>query len=79
MEPAKDLSISIVVPVYKEEGNIDEFLQRIIPFLSEVTSRFEIIFALDPSPDKTQDRILAARPTVRAADGNFGRPPICPR
>jgi glycosyltransferase involved in cell wall biosynthesis len=61
MEPAKDLSISIVVPVYKEEGNIDEFLQRIIPFLSEVTSRFEIIFALDPSPDKTQDRILAAR------------------
>jgi glycosyltransferase involved in cell wall biosynthesis len=61
MEPAKDLSISIVVPVYKEEGNIDEFLQRIIPFLTEVTSRFEIIFALDPSPDKTQDRILAAR------------------
>jgi glycosyltransferase involved in cell wall biosynthesis len=61
MEPAKDLSISIVVPVYKEEGNIDEFLQRIVPFLTEVTSRFEIIFALDPSPDKTQDRILDAR------------------
>jgi glycosyltransferase involved in cell wall biosynthesis len=61
MEPAKDLSISIVVPVYKEEGNIDEFIQRMIPLLSNLTSRFEIIFALDPSPDGTQERILAAR------------------
>lgn len=61
MESAKDLSISIIVPVYKEEGNIDEFLGRIVPLIAELTSRFEIIFALDPSPDRTQEKILAAR------------------
>ncbi len=54
-------SLSIVVPVYKEEGNVDEFVSRIVPLLSGLTSRFEIIFALDPSPDKTQERIMAAR------------------
>jgi glycosyltransferase involved in cell wall biosynthesis len=45
MEPVKDPLISIVVPVYKEEGNIDEFVGRIVPLVTELTSRFEIIFA----------------------------------
>ncbi|HEX6562661.1 MAG TPA: glycosyltransferase family 2 protein, partial [Chthoniobacterales bacterium] len=61
MEPEKDFSVSIIVPVYKEEGNVDEFIRRIVPLISELTNRFEIIFALDPSPDRTQERILAAR------------------
>ncbi len=54
-------SISIVVPVYKEEGNIDEFLGRIRPLLDSITTDWEIIFALDPSPDRTEDKILEAR------------------
>jgi dolichol-phosphate mannosyltransferase len=53
--------VSVIVPVYKEEGNIDEFLGRITPILGSVTSAFEIIFALDPSPDRTEEKILAAR------------------
>jgi len=53
--------LTVIVPVYKEEGNIDEFLRRIIPILQSVTSAFEIIFAMDPSPDRTEERILAAR------------------
>lgn len=61
METRTKSSISVVVPVYKEEGNIDEFIQRMVPLLSNLTPRFEIVFALDPSPDGTQDKILAAR------------------
>jgi len=53
--------LSIVVPVYKEEKNIPEFLRRIRPILSGVTEDYEIIFSLDPSPDRTEDVILAAR------------------
>ncbi len=53
--------LSVVVPVYKEEKNIPEFLRRIRPILSGVTEDYEIIFSLDPSPDRTEDVILAAR------------------
>jgi polyisoprenyl-phosphate glycosyltransferase len=57
--------LTVIVPVYKEEGNIDEFLRRIIPILESVTSAFEIIFALDPSPDRTEEKILASRKADR--------------
>jgi dolichol-phosphate mannosyltransferase len=53
--------LSVVVPVYKEEGNIPEFLRRIRPILSVLTEDYEIIFSLDPSPDRTEDVILEHR------------------
>jgi glycosyltransferase involved in cell wall biosynthesis len=53
--------LSIVVPVYKEEKNIPEFLRRLRPILSGVTEDYEIIFSLDPSPDRTEDVILEHR------------------
>jgi polyisoprenyl-phosphate glycosyltransferase len=56
-----DVSISVIVPVYKEEGNIDEFLRRITPILTNLTESFEIIFAMDPSPDRTEEKIIEAR------------------
>ena len=43
--------LSIVVPVYKEEKNIPEFLRRIRPILAGISDDYEIIFSLDPSPD----------------------------
>ena len=72
-------SLSVVVPVYKEEGNIDEFLRRLVPLLDSVTNDFEIIFALDPSPDQTAAKILAARgiyPQVKLLkfSRRFGQP-----
>src|SRR5260370_1574394 len=54
-------SVSVVVPVYKEEGNIDEFMRRVRPLLNSITRNWEVIFALDPSPDRTGERILEAR------------------
>ncbi len=53
--------LSIVVPVYKEEKNIPEYLRRIRPILSGITEDYELIFALDPSPDRTEDVILEQR------------------
>jgi polyisoprenyl-phosphate glycosyltransferase len=53
--------LSIVVPVYKEEKNIPEFLRRMRPILSGITEDYEIIFSLDPSPDRTEDVILEQR------------------
>jgi len=53
--------LSIVVPVYKEEKNIPEFLCRIRPILAGITEDYEIIFSMDPSPDATEQVILDAR------------------
>jgi glycosyltransferase involved in cell wall biosynthesis len=53
--------LSIVVPVYREEKNIPEFLRRIRPIVGGVTPDYEIIFALDPSPDRTAEVIRAHR------------------
>jgi dolichol-phosphate mannosyltransferase len=55
--------LSLVVPVYKEEKNIPEFLRRIRPILAGITEDYEIIFSLDPSPDRTEDVILEQRAT----------------
>ncbi len=53
--------LSVVIPVYKEEKNVPEFLRRIRPILSRVTEDYELVFALDPSPDRTEDVILEQR------------------
>ena len=53
--------LSLVVPVYKEEGNIPEFLRRIRSILADITEDYEIIFSLDPSPDRTEEIILEHR------------------
>jgi glycosyltransferase involved in cell wall biosynthesis len=53
--------LSIVVPVYKEEKNVSEFLQRMRPILGGISEDYEIIFSLDPSPDRTEEVILGHR------------------
>jgi polyisoprenyl-phosphate glycosyltransferase len=53
--------LSLVVPVFREEKNIPEFIRRIGPILGAITQDYEVIFAMDPSPDRTEDVILEAR------------------
>ena len=50
--------LSIVVPVYNEEKNIDNFLERTINTLKKINLDYEIIFVLDPSNDNTENIIL---------------------
>lgn len=51
--------MSLVVPVYKEEKSIRPFLARVEPVLEKIGVSYEIIFALDPSPDRTEEVIAA--------------------
>ncbi len=53
------IAISVVVPVYKEEGNILPFLERLVPVLEDIGT-YEIIFCMDPSPDNTENVIKSA-------------------
>jgi len=52
------INISVVVPVYKEESNIRPFLARMENVFNQMGKSYEIIFALDPSPDRTEEIIL---------------------
>ncbi len=52
------MKISVVVPVYNEELSIEPFLDRTIKVLSKITSEYEIIFSLDPSTDKTEEKLI---------------------
>jgi glycosyltransferase involved in cell wall biosynthesis len=52
------IAVSLVVPVYKEEANIRPFLERAERVFENMGSDYEIVFALDPSPDGTEDVIL---------------------
>jgi len=56
--PKGNPNISVVVPVYKEEVNIRPFLLRTEAILAKMCVSYEIIFTLDPSPDRTEAIIL---------------------
>jgi dolichol-phosphate mannosyltransferase len=71
--------LSLVVPVYKEEKNVPEFIRRVSPILSGITGDYEIIFALDPSPDRTEEVVLEERardPRIKLVkfSRRFGQP-----
>ena len=50
--------ISVIVPVYNEEKNINEFIKRTEISLSKTKLDYEIIFLLDPSTDNSEEIIL---------------------
>jgi polyisoprenyl-phosphate glycosyltransferase len=49
--------LSVVVPVYREEANIRPFLSRMENILETMNISYEILFCLDPSPDRTEEVI----------------------
>jgi dolichol-phosphate mannosyltransferase len=72
-------ALSVVVPVYKEEHNIRAFLHRTEAALHEAGITYEIIFSLDPSPDRTEEIIrgeIKRNPAIRllVLSRRFGQP-----
>src|SRR5687768_10203535 len=61
MSRMKHVELSVVIPVFREEGNITELRRRITPILDSITRHLEIILALDPSPDRTEEMLLEWR------------------
>ena len=53
--------ISVVVPVFNEEKNVPILIERLKKTLIKTGLDFEIIFSLDPCPDRTEEVILAHR------------------
>ena len=71
--------ISLVVPVYREEKNIQPFLARAEKVFESLGQPYEIIFALDPSPDRTADVIkqeIIRNPSIKLMlfSRRFGQP-----
>ena len=58
----KEFLCSIVVPIYNEEQNIKPLIERLNKALQSVPGcKHEIIFAMDPSTDRTEEIILSLR------------------
>lgn len=73
------MSISVIVPIYNESENIQNFLDRIIPVLEKIKVEYEIIFILDPSKDNSEEillRILKTNSKIKLIklSRRFGQP-----
>ena len=55
-------SVSIVVPVYKNEGSIEHLLKRISEISGAVTGTVEAVFVVDGSPDKSLEALRSMLP-----------------
>ena len=51
--------ISIVVPLYNEEANLHELVQRLNKLLDSQTMKIEVVLVNDGSRDKTEEIIFA--------------------
>ncbi len=71
--------LSIVIPAYKEEANVERVYERVRPVVDALGIEWELIFSVDPSPDRTEALILELRdrdPRVKMLrfSRRFGQP-----
>jgi glycosyltransferase involved in cell wall biosynthesis len=72
-------TLSVVIPAYNEESNIDRVYERLGAVLDPLDLEWELIFSVDPSSDRTEELILALRerdPRVKMLrfSRRFGQP-----
>jgi polyisoprenyl-phosphate glycosyltransferase len=58
---APHATISVVVPAYNEEDNVERAYERLAKVLSELDLEWELIFSVDPSRDRTEELVLGLR------------------
>jgi undecaprenyl-phosphate 4-deoxy-4-formamido-L-arabinose transferase len=71
-------SISVIIPVYNEESNLDALIGRLYPVMKGMGRPFEIIFTDDGSRDSSLSLLKSKRaelPEMRIIEfnGNFGQ------
>jgi len=77
-DAADGVLVSVVVPVFMEEANIRPLLARLEPVLESI-GRYEIMFCLDPCPDRTEEVVreeIARNPRIGLIvfSRRFGQP-----
>jgi glycosyltransferase involved in cell wall biosynthesis len=55
---AETVVITVVVPIYNEEDNVAPLMERLEQVFRRLRCGWEVVFALDPSTDRTRDKIL---------------------
>ena len=70
--------VSILVPVYNEEGTVEPFVRAVMPVLEAEPIRCEVLFVNDGSQDRTLERLLGLadrdeRVRVVNLSRNFGK------
>ena len=63
MSSANVLAHSVVIPLYNEEDNVRELVDRLVPVLAKTEQPFEIVFVDDGSRDQTAAMVRAAHAT----------------
>jgi glycosyltransferase involved in cell wall biosynthesis len=76
-EAEPEISLSLVVPVFNEEGNVVSLFGELTRVARELGGSYEIVFVNDGSQDATLERLRALQaqdPHLRVVDldGNFG-------
>lgn len=71
--------LSIVIPAYNEEQNVDVVYERLTTVMSKLDLQWELIFSVDPSTDRTEEQVLKLRasdPRVKMLrfSRRFGQP-----
>lgn len=56
-------TLSVVIPAYNEEANIERVYARLLAVLEGLELDWEIIFSVDPCTDRTEELILGLRRT----------------
>ena len=77
--PAKEQTLSIVIPTFNEEENIGRVYERLSGILEGIGLKWELIFSVDPCTDRTEDRIRElnekdARVKMLRFSRRFGQP-----
>jgi glycosyltransferase involved in cell wall biosynthesis len=54
-------SLSVVIPAYNEEANVERVYERLRAALETLGMEWELIFSVDPSSDRTEELILELR------------------
>jgi dolichol-phosphate mannosyltransferase len=72
-------SLSVVIPAYNEEANVENVYARLYSVLEPLGVDWELIFSVDPCTDRTEELILALRerePRVKMLrfSRRFGQP-----
>ncbi len=55
-------SLALVIPIYRNEGSIDDLLQAVELISQSISGEFEAIFVVDGSPDESSSRLREKLP-----------------